>query len=413
MSQKIHQGNIWGRIGSGLGQGLAEQLPKEIERNRLASGLKNLGEQKGLSPFQQFAGLASTPGATPQMIQSGSELLRQQSYLDSLKNQYGGQQKNQGYIPTQEELKTPSKGEISTLADPQSTQQSYKEYIPPSEQLERQEAFENFNKNPARYNYNFDEALKERKAITSRNQEIQKAYQGQEKTAVDKETQVKKALEDETKKLGLRDEKGLRHIHPKAYQKFEEKVLRAILPKGEEGGEGLTQEEAVNKYSKDLEQADRNYQDLKSLSTWSPRDFNRRVDSLEKDFGYRDERQPMMDELIANYEVSPSYAAHRAYPVKGKDLKTLNTITKFNPYGSEKPTELNNAIYENLKKDMGKTGSPLSFAYELEQRGKNARGWLDYLNNHRDNLEVWQADQLNKNVNNFDLTDEWLRAWEK
>lgn len=76
---EVKQGNIFGRIGSGIGQGLAEQVPKEIERHRLASGLRELSEKKGLSPFQQFAELSAIPGITPQAIQSGSELLKYQN----------------------------------------------------------------------------------------------------------------------------------------------------------------------------------------------------------------------------------------------------------------------------------------------------------------------------------------------
>jgi hypothetical protein len=85
MAQYIKQGNIFGRIGSGVGKGLAEQLPKEIERGRLASGLQSLEGQKDLSPFQQFARLSAIPGVTPQMIQSGTELLRQQQIRDAYK----------------------------------------------------------------------------------------------------------------------------------------------------------------------------------------------------------------------------------------------------------------------------------------------------------------------------------------
>ena len=38
-------GSVAGRIGKGFGQGLAEQLPKEIEKYRLSSGLNKLGKQ--------------------------------------------------------------------------------------------------------------------------------------------------------------------------------------------------------------------------------------------------------------------------------------------------------------------------------------------------------------------------------
>ncbi len=103
MSQKIKQGNIFGRIGSGIGQGLAEQVPKEIERSRLASGLQNIGKKEGLSPFQQFAELSAVPGVTPQMIQSGSELLKQQGIRNSFARRAGQGQQGQGVSPAQQQ----------------------------------------------------------------------------------------------------------------------------------------------------------------------------------------------------------------------------------------------------------------------------------------------------------------------
>jgi len=400
MAQVIHREGGLAGFGQALGQGISEQLPKEVERHRLSSGLRNLSQKKGLNPFQQFSELASTPGITPQMLESGSALLRQQAYLDAIKNQYEGpgnpKPENKGYIPTQEELTQPVKGEISTLATPEDTAQSYKGYIPPTEQQERADAYENFQKNPARYGYDFDNALKERKAITSRNQEIQKSHQEQEKIAVKKEEQVKTGLKNEIDKLKLNK------IPPKAYQKFEEKILNAMLSK-KEGGEGLTQENAIKKYSKELDQANRNYIDLGSLSSWSPLDFNRQTDALQKEFESRGEQQMMMDQLIADYGISPQFAAHKAFPLKGEmpALKKLNVMDN-----------LNDAYYAQLKKEMGKNNSPLSIADELRQKSRDPSGWLRYLNNHRDNLEVWQADHLTKNINLFDLTDMWLRAWE-
>lgn len=86
MAQYISKGDIFGRIGTGLGQGIADQLPKEVERGRLASGLRNLEQEQRLTPFQQFSRLAAIPGITPQMIQSGSELLRQQGIRQSFAN---------------------------------------------------------------------------------------------------------------------------------------------------------------------------------------------------------------------------------------------------------------------------------------------------------------------------------------
>lgn len=96
MAQKISQGNIFGRIGTGIGQGLAEQVPKEIENYRLRTGLKSLADEADrgeLSPSQYLARAAGTYGVTPQMIQSFSELAKQQN----LKNAYN--KLNTGQVP--------------------------------------------------------------------------------------------------------------------------------------------------------------------------------------------------------------------------------------------------------------------------------------------------------------------------
>ncbi len=422
-SIKIGQPSIFGRIGTGIGKGLGEALPKEMERGRLASGLKQLGEQKGQTPFQQFAGLASTPGITPQMLQSGGELLRQQAYLDALRNQFkeqGGPKTGQGnYVPTKEESTRPVKGEVPTLATPEDTAQSYKSYIPPTEQQERANAFENFNENPARYGYDFDNALQEQKAITGRNQQIQQAHQTQEATAVAKEEKLKGAFDKEAARLGIvpiGTDKAPANFDPKLYQMFEERLLNSILPKSE-GGEGLTQEQATKKYSGDLLQAFRNYQDLEKVTAWSPREFNRQVDAVQKNFAHfgQPAKQVIMDKLIAEQQVSPSYAAHKAYPIKKGAMPTLGKLgikVGTPTISGVSIPRVNDATYAQLKKEMGKENSPLSVAYELNQQSQDPRGWLNYLDNHRDDLEVWQADHLTKNLNVFDLKDAWLKAWE-
>jgi hypothetical protein len=75
-SYEVKQGNIFGRVGESIGKALSEQVPKEMERSRLSSGLKALSGRQGLSPFEQFAELSGIPGITPQMIESGAKLLK-------------------------------------------------------------------------------------------------------------------------------------------------------------------------------------------------------------------------------------------------------------------------------------------------------------------------------------------------
>ncbi len=75
--------NAAARFGASYGKYLSENIPKEAERRGLSEDLKNISEQKGLTPFQQFAGLASARGATPQIVESGSKLLQHQAKMDA------------------------------------------------------------------------------------------------------------------------------------------------------------------------------------------------------------------------------------------------------------------------------------------------------------------------------------------
>lgn len=63
MVQIIEQpGTLAGRIGRGIGEGLKEQLPKEVERSRLSEGLEKIASDKNLTPLQQLSKLYSLPG---------------------------------------------------------------------------------------------------------------------------------------------------------------------------------------------------------------------------------------------------------------------------------------------------------------------------------------------------------------
>ena len=153
MAQYIRNANIFGRVGTGIGQGLAESLPKEIERGRLQSGLQNLENQKGLSPFQQFSRLAAIPGITPQMIQSGSELLRQQGVGEGLKNvnaspEQAQQSPLQQYIVNQPQNAPNQTRDVATTNP---TQAALNPYIPRTYQQNLARAAQLQQENPKLY----------------------------------------------------------------------------------------------------------------------------------------------------------------------------------------------------------------------------------------------------------------------
>ncbi len=123
----IPQPNIAGRIGSGIGKGLAEQLPEEITRGRLQHGLQQLANEPGLDPVQQFTRALAIPGMTPQGTQSLAELLKQRGIRQSFRNQAGGQP-GQGFgqgMPSQPMQPLPGfniPGRQGSVASPQGQQ---------------------------------------------------------------------------------------------------------------------------------------------------------------------------------------------------------------------------------------------------------------------------------------------------
>lgn len=102
MSYEVKQGNIFGRIGSGFGQGLAEQVPKEMEHQRLRHGLQELEQAApGLNPMQFLTRAYGTYGLTPQMVQSLGEAAKHQGIRDAFQGK-GNEEIGQNVAPSKE-----------------------------------------------------------------------------------------------------------------------------------------------------------------------------------------------------------------------------------------------------------------------------------------------------------------------
>jgi len=86
MVQVLPASNKWGTFGNNLGQGIGDQLPKEVEHYRLSQGLKNLGEQKNLTPMEYATQAASIYGMTPEMQRQFGQLAREQGNKNAYRN---------------------------------------------------------------------------------------------------------------------------------------------------------------------------------------------------------------------------------------------------------------------------------------------------------------------------------------
>jgi len=62
------QGGFASSFGNALGQGVAQQLPEEIKRYRLKSGLENVATKNIQDPYQLISQLATVPGLDPGLL---------------------------------------------------------------------------------------------------------------------------------------------------------------------------------------------------------------------------------------------------------------------------------------------------------------------------------------------------------
>jgi hypothetical protein len=77
-------GTLFGRVGRALGEGLSEQIPKEMDRYRLAKGLEEFEKtSRGKTPFQQQIDLYKIPGYTAEMGYTMTPLLRQEQMREA------------------------------------------------------------------------------------------------------------------------------------------------------------------------------------------------------------------------------------------------------------------------------------------------------------------------------------------
>lgn len=420
MAQYIKQGNIFGRIGTGIGKGLAEQLPKEIERGRLASGLKELGEQKGLTPFQQFSGLASVPGVTPQMIQSGSDLLRQQAIINSVN------EKNASGTPPQTQQSSPKMPGLSPATTTQSTEAALNPYIPPSGPEQESMARQLMASEPQVYR-DIDSA---RAAIS--NQVAANTQQSNAKLA-------KRELEESVQgraEQKLRDEIGTvgAQIPGTILSSLQQEAVDDVRT-----GK-LSPDKAKVEYGK---KADAISKDFANIRSWGglglimndPKSLIQSMGVLQTNAKKGGYQKQAADALIAENGVSPQFAYANMYPVSdikplAEELKSLPNIQPraekvigspgLAGIGISRPKNSNAQaltldISPRLAKSMGLEGSPLSISYELDKKGYDSDVWKQYLIDNQDqlNLSSHQKDELQKPKPSFFgwLNDWWLKAF--
>jgi len=427
MPYEVGQGDIWGRLGSSVGKGLAESVPQEIERSRLASGLSSLANQKDLTPEQYLAKAYSIPGMNPEMARQFGELARYRAQAKEL-----GNVNPKDFFEGQRES-PPASAQTGpvTSTKPGLFQKVVKGLEPLSAEQEESEAAKEYARRPGFHMNKPENALN-----YIRNREIQKQANyriNQETLRIQEEAnkKVTDSLENQFKKLSGADY-SKRVVPADLYSKREEEALQSIKPVDEEGL-GYDAQQASKVFGEKLRQDDERYRKIKAVGgAWSAGGRNadtaiETLKSLAKQSAKEDDSKNFAKEVQVSSGASPWLSNAIAYdinksPVTNNTIKKLPDISKnVDPFlgNTELTLDASENILLSLAKEMKeKKGNPpslLAIGYYLRKKGYDPEIYKQYMlqNVHKlPNLKQWQIDELNEPTTSYTpLTDLWLEQY--
>ncbi|MFA7192394.1 MAG: hypothetical protein WC089_03805 [Candidatus Paceibacterota bacterium] len=393
MVQYIKQGDIFGRIGENLGKGLAEQLPKAVERGRLSAALKDIGERKDQTPFQQFTGLASQASEYPQIVQSGSELLRQQGMLNAAQNKPKGSEFNE--IESRRNSTPSPQG--TGLVGQKNTQAALQPAIPKTFGELQDRAAELNKESPSLYP-DYKTAIAAAQAEDQAKINVNAAEQNARQTQKGVESDIRNEIADLKNKANVR-------IPDNTYQKVENKALDRI-----KNGEN---ELKVAKDARDeLDAISRDYSKIDSFGNYTllgsnPKDVIRTIDSLKAKFSKNDDSENLADSLVARVGLSNEYGHFLAHDIP----QDIQTFIKKTPIDSSPEF-----MAKNIGPMLNKNDSPLAIAHLLSENNEmNTAPFKKYLldNKREFNLSDKQVRELEKvdSIGQGYMNDLWLKAF--
>ena len=424
MSYSVKQANPWARFGEGIGKGLGDQIPKEVERYRLSSGLKNFAENsKDMSPMDRMIGLLSIPGVPdrPQLIQTLGELTRLDAKGKALRPKEGEprgnepQNKNERINPRsiegaspnpemQEGLKGEGKNnqqsymektslspdEIPSLVSKNTVESQLNPEIPRSEEEIRQDAMERED-----YQYDPTGAIEDERIKDAR-----RVARG--KSLIDKgerELSIQKGITgDLREKAGTFGGIGPKGIPENVYQDIENKAIQDVDERK------LTPDQVIKKYTKEIDQIGREYEDLRGIGSYSavwgdPKATLNSMKQIKKGFKERGDEENFIETLVGQNRHSYPFAYSQAYPVNEdkKVYSILKGLKKIDPVLGIAPSQkIQNKIMDDIISNITNESSILSIASYLYRKGYDKNLFMEKLGDKRDSLSGKQLKEMRK-----------------
>lgn len=300
--QEIPQSSFGQQLGSRIGQGLSEGIPKAIDQFRLSSGLKKIGKGN-LSRIQQFQALIQA-GADPQMIHQLLPLIQQQQQGQTFIEQQGftgedgSPQDQQGQRDQQTPQGIPSREGFQPLDTSQ-------------EGIEKRAAKHlasgKFPSVEQAVAYEEKRANRQEKIISDIDSEFQKHITGSLGLASPSETFAKVPSEMQTKLLKEAYEKTLHGgINPK----------KAALEAGDKALEFAKARTSLEKAG-GMGMLGKKQDDIKRV-----------LGSSRKEYAKNNQLPLMVDDLITSQDLTRPIASKIAYPLTPDVKKFVESVPK-------------------------------------------------------------------------------------
>lgn len=419
MAQEIKQANIFGRLGSNIGRGLSEQLPKEIERYRLSEGLKQFeNEAEGLSPLQQYSRLAAIPGITPQMLQTLPEILKYQNQrigrADQAKNFDSGmgqesiQSGGNASVGQQrlEAVGNKPNNNSSSVTTRSALDATLKPYIPMSQQQKIAQAVQRQKKYPQAFP-KFEDALADVNSEDQQNQIINQSLQGQRRNEQEVQSTLQNSIQEHVNRNLQKQGSG-------TYADIPGEIQERLLNKGIDlltnPNSKLTEKQVAQIIGKEALDIAKDFSELSQIKseswlTQSPSSNKSRIRKLSDKFKSRDESEIFTNKLIGQ-GLTPPYANYLAYPISNNkkinnEIRNLPSRKRSISYKDPEKNKIETErIADKLFNDIQSEDSLFTIALELQEKSYDPQAFMnriDKLNASKDRLNKRQARELEKN----------------
>lgn len=427
----------FGRIGKGFAQGISEALPKELNRMSLSRGLERFNKESEAAnlagkPFSQseaFAKMAPYMIEHPEIARQFGEIIRSEAKGRGLTKQ-AQPGKEPSPFP-KEEAKAENKEPSTGLTSREGVEATLKPTIPRTYPQVVEAAGKLYNDNRQLYP-TAESAIQAVMQEEQQNQNINQALQGQRQNELMMQQSIKQGLEQKKNLLNAL-------VPGIVYSDIENKAMNAVKPI-EEGGEGLTDTQAIQKYGNEADQISKEYANLGSIGKATifsdNKDMRSAISSIQKTFEDRGDTDNFYKTLQSPdaQNLSNRGASVFAYPLKNE--KPLENAVKSLPKISEMQVakkqiakgDLGKGSFAKIKEKidsktlkeskrlaplLGVKGSPLAVGEYLSAKGYNPVVWRDYLREHKNdkdlNLSDWQKRQIDETISPIpNMNDFWL-----